>query len=153
MLTVGNEASNDWAWLISWNLKASAAIPQALRRLGLCFMTTQNCTSLDANMDATTGMEGHVKQLREDRALQRQMTTLGARLDKAGQIVTFDRSCGAANRNIKKHSGPKEHIAKRAAAGRTLAGPDYCMQLEVVTRARAIPTRLRQMHRGGVTAQ
>ena len=88
---------------------------------GLLLMTTQNCTPLDANMDAISGMEGHIKLLREARALQRQMTALEARLGKAGQIVTFDRPCGAATRNIKTHSGPKEHIAKRAAAGRTLA--------------------------------
>ena len=41
-------------------------------------ISTQNCTSLDANMDAVIGMAGHIKLLHEARALQLQMTSLEA---------------------------------------------------------------------------
>ena len=93
-------------------------VPSGTEEAGLLLITTQNCTSLDANMDAVTGMAGHIKLLQEVRALQLQMTSLEARLGKAGHIVAFGRPCEVAARTMKKHSGLKEHTTKRTATAR-----------------------------------
>ena len=50
--------------------------------------------------------------------MQLQMTSLEARLGKAGHIVAFGRPCEAATRTIKEHSGLKKHTTKRTTTAR-----------------------------------